>query len=233
MSGIIKSIGKVFKKVVKKVKESKILKAVVIAAAAYYAFSAAQQYFAVPPPDSALTIANSTNTFTTTAETMGAETVGTISTPTAAVGAPIPAAAPVAETALAPGVTGTMEADAYSASLGMEPGVSPGGIVKGAVEKGGGAMDWMAKNPLATMMIGQGVTGAVGSYEQRKAQEEQRAADRERGLMGVDYQGRQQGIVAPQMAPRQATAGAQQQAVRPIERKNLPQLRKQNLVRRV
>ena len=116
----------------------------------------------------------------------------------------------------------------------------------GAASKAG----FFSKNPMATMVLGQAGAGAIGSYEERRAMEEQRKEDEkirnERGLMGVDHEGnyRGQGIVNSQSVASQETAqqatqaptvqgqsiAAQQPVNRPIDRKNLPQLKKQGLI---
>ena len=99
----------------------------------------------------------------------------------------------------------------------------------------------MAENPMATMVLGQAGAGAVSSYEARKDSEDRREHDdkvrRERGVMGVDYEGNYQGIVASQqVAPQQTVAQATTApsvaapAVRPVSRKNLPELQKQGLI---
>ena len=250
MSGIIKSVAKVFKKVVKAIKKVPIIKAVVIAAAIWFTAGAAMNYFAAPGlgVGNAMSMqATSMWQATTTAfATEGGATVGSIA-PESAITETV--LAPVGETVAGQttmaGASGAGNAaitegvNAGATNIGFNGGVNPGGIVNGAanIPPPPATPGWIEANPMKAMMLGQGVSGAVSSYEAEKQADDDREAEdkrlKDRGLMGVDSEGVYQGggIVASQMNATDAQkVGAQ--AVRPIDRKNLPQLQKQQLVRR-
>jgi len=242
MSGI-PVIGKVFDAI----KKNKILSAIVVAAVVYFTVGAAMEYFAASGASTAA--AGGSMAATTTASTTAATAAG--ATGAASTG-----------TALSAGTATTATAGAGAAATGMATGstVAAGGAgIAGAAAPGiagittaGGAgtglvagemaaaaaPSWFAANPMATMMLGQGVAGAAGSYEEGKAQEAaiaQRERERtERGLFGFDYEGQPAGVVSSAMQQPTATVEGQQvqapvvagQQV-PIQRKDLPKLNQQ------
>lgn len=69
------------------------------------------------------------------------------------------------------------------------------GIIGKTLEAGGEVAGWLGKYPGAAMVLGQGVSGAVQSYQAGKAAEEQRAYDdqkeAEAGFFGMDKVGTQ------------------------------------------
>lgn len=124
-----------------------------------------------------------------------------------------------------------------------------------------GMMAWLADNPMATMMLGQGVMGAASSYETDKSAE--RLMDQEdewrrnRGLMGFDDKGKggvvrsqmggdtvaeavaEPGAVpatqAPTVAPQQVAAPVAPAPVAqqvPVPREQLPQMNQDGLIAR-
>ena len=233
MSGI-PVIGKVFDAI----KKNKVLKAVVVAAVVYFTVSAAASYFSTAGAEAAAGSQLGGTVFTDTAAAAATETQALgMSTVGFDVGATVGAdATAAAATATTP------------ASAGMVAGVpgAAGGVVGGAVTPPiAPEPSWFAENPMATMMLGQGVMGAAGSYEQAKAEEAalaQREQERkDRGLFGFDYEGQPAGVISSAMqqpvAPQQvqatqapivagqqvATPGAIPQQI-PIQRKDLPKL---------
>jgi hypothetical protein len=76
-----------------------------------------------------------------------------------------------------------------------------------------GMMSWLKNNPMATLMLGQSLSGAAQSYSMEKAASDDRAFERERlanrGLGGFDSQGNYAGIVSSQQAPTPESAVAE------------------------
>jgi len=216
MSGI-PVIGKIFDAI----KKNKILKAIVVAAIIYFTVSAAMEYFAA----SGASTAAAGGTITTTASATQAEMLAAQTSAFGAEGASLTADALASNAAM----TG--------AESGIVSGVS-GGTVPPPVTP---EPSWFAKNPMATMMLGQGVAGAAGSHEEKKAQEAaiaQREKERkERGLFGFDYEGKPAGVVSSMMQQPDISVDEQQvQAAQapvvasqqiPIQKKDLPKLNQQ------
>ena len=234
MSGI-PVIGKVFDAI----KKNKILKAIVVAAVVYFTVGAAMEYFAASGASTAA--AGGTMAATTTASTAAATTAG-------ATGAASTGAALTSGAAAAPVVAGTAAAAAPVIAAPAAAGAAAAGTTAAGTAAAGGVTGWMAANPMTTMILGQGVAGAAGSYEERKAQEDaiaQRERERkDRGLFGFDYEGQPAGVItsamqqpAPAVAPQQVQAaqapivagqqiaapGTMPQQI-PIQRKDLPKL---------
>jgi len=221
-------IGKVFDAI----KKNKILKAIVVAAVIYFTVGAAMEYFAASGASTAA--AGGSMAATTTASTAAATTAG-------AAGAASTGTALTAGAAVAPAVAGT----AAAAPVIAAPAAA--GAAATGTAAAGGVTGWMAANPMTTMILGQGVAGAAGSYEQRKAEEAaiaQRDKERtERGLFGFDYEGRPGVITSAMQQPTAEVAPQQVQAAQapivagqqiaapgttpqqiPIQRKDLPKL---------
>ena len=242
-------VGKVFKAI----KKNKILSAIVVAAVVYFTVGAAMEYFSASGATTAAaggSMAATTTASTTAATAAGATgaastgtalTAGTATTATAAAGAEVGIAGITGAGGAGTGLAAAETAGAATSVFGTAlPAVAP------AVPTGGGMLGWMAKNPMATMMLGQGVAGAAGSYEEGKAQEAmiaQRERERkDRGLFGFDYEGQPAGVISsamqqPEVAQQQVQAaqapivagqqiaapGTMPQQI-PIQRKDLPKL---------
>ncbi len=248
MSGI-PVIGKVFDKI----KKNKILKAIVVAVVVYFTVGAAMEYFAASGASTAAaggTMAATTTASTTAATAAGATgaastgaalTAGTATTATVGAGATGAAATGVATgSTVAAGGAGIAGAGAPGIAGITTAGGAGTGLVAGEAAAAA-APSWFAANPMATMMLGQGVMGAAGSYEQEKAEKAalaQREKERtERGLFGFGYEGQPAGVVSSMMQqPTTAVEGPQVQATQapvvagqqvPIQRKDLPKLNQQ------
>jgi hypothetical protein len=145
-------------------------------------------------------------------------------------------------------VSGSQMGALETASVGLDASASTG------------MMGWLEQNPMATMILGQGVMGAAQGYNADKAAKD--IADREdeyrksRGLMGYDskgqYGGQPQGVVASQqktnepttqaiapptveapVVPQQvAAAPAPQPTQTPVPREQLPQMNRDGQVAR-
>lgn len=256
------------KSVATKIWDNKIIRAVIIAVAVYYTAGLASQagWFAPAAGEGAALstgVAEGTTFTTVAAEStaatsgigLGAETAavgsadalslgGATAGSTGAAGGGVVTGAEFAGTAGAemaagaavPGAAGSAgvagsASGAVAPTLASAPAASPG-IIKGA-------MGWMQANPIPTMMLGQGVSGAMQSYEADQA--EQRRIDQDnlefsrRGTMGYDtagnYAGRTPGVVASEVAaPTVQTAAPAATKVVPVKRDNLAELHKQGLV---
>ncbi len=248
MSGVSDFVSKAFKSVrdtVKKAWDNKLIRAAIIAVAVYYTAGMAAEAWAVPEAGMGSTLASSPTTFTTVAETTNvAGTASSVdiglSSAQAAEGVAVGSTDALAlggtDALAAEGVAagaGTGAGGAVDLTLAGETAGTGNSIVNGVVEGAKTAGNWMKENPVATMMLGQGVSGAVGSYEARKAEDRDREYRREefnrRGTMGFNNKGTYSaapGIVASQSAP--ATTA---QKVRPIARNDLTKAYKQGLVR--
>ena len=237
MSGI-PVIGKIFDAI----KKNKILKVIVIAVVIYFTVGAAMEYFAASGASTAA--AGGSMAATTAASTAGATAAG--ATTAAATGTALTAGATTAATVAAPAIAAPAVAGTAAASTAAAAGTTAATGVTG----------WMAANPMATMMLGQGVAGAAASHEEKKTQEAaiaQRDKERkERGLFGFDYEGNSAGVVSSAMQPTGMIEEQQAQAVAapvvasqqiagvqpvsnaqmvptqiPIQRKDLPKLNQQ------
>ena len=219
MSGI-PIIGKIFEAI----EDSPILGVIAIAAAVYFTAGAA------------------TGSFTSAGASTAAAGGTTAATTAANVGAATAATAPTVTAAAIPGITAPLAGTGAGAMSTALPAISTaaeaGALATATAAETAGA-SWFAKNPLATMMLGQGVIGAVsGAAADEKAAEERKS----RGLFGFDYEGKRAGVVgsrmddvappeaqttqaaaAPVIASQQvAPVGAPQQI--PVQRKDLPKL---------
>lgn len=264
MSGAVDFVSeKVFKPVrnfVKKVWDNKVLRAVIIAAAVVYTAGVASGAWtwsleAVPAATTYTSVAAETAAVAGTSNV----TVGAIAADSATAAEiagtsmAAPATAPVAGAAAAPtvgaaGMTGSevagatafdaAETAAYEASLSSVP--ESAGLVEGAMNAVGSTGKWMADNPMATMMIGSGISNASAEREARKTAEAQRQHEIDMaanvGVGGFNNMGAYSAPanVAPGVVnsaagqPIQLTGNAT--AARPIQRSNLPQLQKQGLI---
>ena len=87
-------------------------------------------------------------------------------------------------------------------------------------QAGTGMFSWMKDNPMATMVLGQGVSGAASSYEAGKTADADRAAAdeawRRKGTMGYDYQGNYAGQPDPMVNRQQAQTVQTQATAQPI-----------------
>ena len=232
MSGVFKAIGKVFKpikkavtsiakgvkNVAKKVWESKIGKLLIMAAAVYFTYGAVTAYAAAPSAGIGAAMSSSASSMWSTAATLGS--TGGAAGATGAAGA-----AGAGATGAAAAGAGTMTAANAAAigapagwsSLGANalPAAAAGGAAGGGAAGGGiiaGAAGFMKANPLATLMIGQGVSSAAsGMFAKDIAKNEREYLDRvrtSRGLYGRSYGGSgpelptgDTGILAPFMKP--------------------------------
>lgn len=161
---------------------------------------------------------------------------GATNAASAASAVPGAAVTPGAEAALTEAsISGTMPAsatgNAVTAGSTVNTALPP--VKTGIIESVGG---WMKANPMATMMLGQGVMSSYDAHLQDEADRREDEWRRSRGAMGYDFHGNshhQPGIVASQAATAPATQQSQAQAeqrTRPVERKNLAALHSQGLV---
>lgn len=263
MSGIARTVKKAFKK-------SPILTTIVAAAAIWFTAGVASAYFSAASPGLAGSMSASASSMWTTATTGSFVSAAEVATTNAAATAAASQGAMAAATATeATSVAGAAEginlslagategaAAAVPGTAGIDltlAGAAPTNALgaasagtAGAAGSGGGivkgAMGWMSKNPIPTMILGQ---AGVGAYQGRLEEKERQREDeyrRSRGLMGYDYGGGYGGIVNTAARPvqqpvepgvRQPSTRPQQVAApqtRPIERKNLPKLNQQGLV---
>lgn len=106
-----------------------------------------------------------------------------------------------ASSGFAPTITGGANTGMLSAEAGAGMGSSLTGIGAAAPAKTG-MMAWLADNPMATMMLGQGVMGAAAGYSADKeaTRREELIDDRleDRGLGGYDAKGNYGGVVSSQ-----------------------------------
>jgi len=206
-------VGKIFDVI----NETPVLKAVVIAAVIYFTASAAVSYFSAAGA--------------TTAAAGGgmAATTGAAATEAAAAGVAGAEATVGAATATTAGTVGTAALNTSLPAVMTTAEIAAAETAATKLAAGTVAKSWFASNPVATMMLGQGVSGAASSYEARKASDKsvdlqnkqldlQENARKDRGLMGYNYDGspggNAPGIVSSQMndtaapPPEQAPANA-------------------------
>ena len=232
MSGVTKSIKKVFKRV----RKSKLLKTAIIGAAVWFTAGTASAYYAAPQAGLGSAMSASANSMYLTATTgsfvSGAEAAGMA----AAEGAS-QAAMLTAQTAEFGGAGVAATEQALATTAATEAGVT---TLPALVEAGGAPAAGMTSTELAATMVGgQAVSGAITAREEEKARKAEEEYRRSRGLMGVDYEGQvaRPGIVSQQMQPAPVTdvpgvarPTVQRPATRAIKRSNLPRLRKQGLI---
>lgn len=234
-------IGKIFKAI----DESPVLKVIVIAVIIYFTAGAAMSYFSSAGAGTAA--AGGGMAATTASSTAGAAAAG--ATTATATGTAMTATATGTGTAAAVG-TGAAAGTAGTAAAGTgaAAGTAAGtGAAAGTAGAGAGAGaatgSWMANNPMATMMLSQGVVGAVSSSEAEKEatkREEIRVREEQerregRGLMGYDFSGKYAGpgIVASQLPEQQVQAAqapdvAEQQVM--VRKEELPKLNRQGQI---
>lgn len=259
MSGIFKGVKKVFKSVKKVVSkavstvkdvaqsvwESQIGRMAIMAAAVWFTAGTATAFSAAPQAGLGSAMAQSgANMWTTATSFMGAgpaavaSPAGSVAANAATAGTAVPlsasAGAPLAGAMAGPSaVTSTLAQQSVPAAAGS-PGIL--GRVMGTIQK----------NPLATMMVGMGVSNAVASSNEKDAQSNRQEwldnTRRERGLMGSDYGGKgsdlptQSGILAPYVsAPPGPTVSApnapgSQPQTAAVNSKDLLSLQKQGLI---
>ncbi len=249
MSGVVNAITKPFKRLREK---NKLLGTLAIAAAAWWASGVAYSAFAAPAGTSASTILSSP---WTSAAGFAEQAAGVSGAGSGVQVGTLAAEAPTTATALPATAAGQTAAggvlEPVSAS-GINLGVGAGDVVgstatNAAASKGiiGGVGDWITKNPLQTMILGQGVMGAYQGHLADKERQREDDWRRSRGLMGVDfngnYAGQPRGIVgAPvqQQTTAQAVGGPapstvqgpQAPATRAIPRSKLPDLQLSGLL---
>jgi len=242
MSGIAKAIKKVF--------SSSLFKVIVVAAAIWFTAGTATAYFAAPQAGlgaamstSASTMWTQTATFFGAGQTSSSSLIadaGTVATPLTETG--VGAAVPLGEAAsLAP------EAVVDAAVTAGGTATVPGAITPIVGEKVAetGMMAWLKANPMATMMLGQGVVGAYGGYLEDKQAQAELDERNNRGLMGFDSTGAYKGVVQSQTPENTLTEpearfipGQQvaQQEVNaqgvPVPREDLTKLNQQGQIRR-
>lgn len=242
----VKAIKKFGRQINREFNRSGILKAVAAVAIVWFTAGAAMNYFAAPSAGlgSAMS-AQASSMWSATTSFFGAEAAATGATTNAAVATPLAPAAEVVGTEMVGTVTGAGAGAGAGAAAGTgaEMAVTmPGGALSAsqtaalegaaataetaAAAGSGGITGWMAKNPVSTMMIGQGISGAVqadaaaeAAADAEKAAKEERES---RGLMGFDYNGNygkpgQSGIVMSHLDPGidRAPATQQQQVYNP------------------
>jgi hypothetical protein len=185
MSGIAKSIGKVFKKL------EPLIKPAIMAVAIYYTASAAMSAFAAP------SVGASTATGATTWGGATANLPGNLSAGmggTASAGA---TASTVAQASTMPGNLSAGMGGSAAANTGNVVANTVGNeVVKKTAETG--MMGWLQANPMAAMMVGQGVAGIAGADAESDMMDRQEASKKDRGLMGFNYDG-SSGVVNRQM----------------------------------
>lgn len=237
MSGLVKSIGKKFRK-------AGPLGKIAMIAAVWWAAGAAASYFSAPAAGTGAATAASTETAFTAATA----------------GAPVAASEVAAVAAEAGAATAASTATATEAAIASSGAIAPAAANMGAMAptaaSAGAAIapaapvasGGMTTGQMAALMVGgQAISGYAQAQEAKEQREADEKARRERGLMGFDYEGRYagqpRGIIAsqtpeptttdamagPEVAPQTVNA-PQAPQVRPIERANLPQLRKQGLI---
>lgn len=214
-------VGKVFKEI----DSNPILKTVAIAAVIYFTASAASSYFSAE----AATVASAGGGMaaTTSASATAASTASTAAGAASTAGA--------AGTGLTAGTVGTAGLNTTLPAALSATEIAAAETAASTLGSSATATNWFSKNPLATMILGQGISGAASTSEARRASDQkielqkQMLAQKEnartdRGLMGFNYDGSPglinsrisqpppqdmtanvQGQNAPQVAP-QATA---------------------------
>jgi len=192
-------VGKIFKKI----DETPILKAVVIAAVIYFTASAASSYFSAQ----GATVAGAGGTMATT-------TVASASAASAAGAGAAAGSAGAAGAAGSAGLSaGTVSTTALNVSLPTAMTTSQmaaAEVTASTLGSNAAATSWFAQNPVATMMLGQGVSAAsaadsakeaAGKMADLKREEmaQRENARTERGLMGFNYDG-SKGIINSQVS---------------------------------
>lgn len=253
MSGIAKSVKKVFKKTVdtaERVLKSDLAKTMVVAAGIYWGVGTAQAYFAAPEAGLGSAMSSSANSMWTSTSSFFSG------------GAPPGAVATPLDTSTMATGSGTALVDTAASqvgpTIGMEPmdltvtggggasattplgGVGAPAVSAPAAQKGGGLIKWVQDNPMAAMMLGQAGVGAYQGYLQNEAEEREDDIRRRRGLMGFDEEG-DYGIVntaafsspAPKaVAPQAVARPGVRRFMRPVSREDLPKLNRQGLIMR-
>ena len=239
--------------VVEDVVESDVFKVVAVAAVVWFTVGTASAYFAGPTAGSfgASASASATNMWSSTTAFFGGEAaaagagesvaaldgmaaeaswgvnaVGGAEAAAANVAAsahPLNAAA-VAGSTTASNLTGTAIAG-EAGMLGAGSVNAAAGVGEVAATSAGGMMGWLEANPMATMMLGQGVMGAAQGYSADKSAERIQNAEDERlknrGLGGFDYSGNRQGVVASQQTPEQVVAEPDASKVAPVQQQEV------------
>ena len=241
MSGVTDFVSKAFKsvkKVATKLWDNKLIRAAIIAVAVYYTAGLASQagWFAPAAGEGSTLAAAGANgtTFTTVAESgatvssIGAETASAADIAGTAMAAPATAAAPVSASGgvlTGTEIAGTAGAEMAAGAVAPGAAAAPAAASPGIV---GSTMGWMQANPMATMMLGQGVSGAVSSHEARKAEDRAREERQSYGAMGFDRSGAYKGpgVINSQRQP----AATEQQKVRSVKQNQLPDLYKQGYI---
>lgn len=242
MSGLVKSVGKKFRK-------AGLLGKIAMVAAVWWAAGTASAYFSNPAVGLGQAAAASTESMYLTA------TTGSFVAPSEIAAATIEAESAIAavtaastEATVAGSAAMAPEAAVGATQSAVSPAVAGAGSVAPVAPAATAPAAGMTTGQMATMMIGgQALTGAYGAYEQEKAREQEESARRSRGLMGFDYEGNyggRQGVVSsqvpaapttekvtggPAVDPQTVNAPAAPQ-VRPINRNNLPELSRQGLI---
>jgi hypothetical protein len=241
MSGIAKSIGKVFKKI------TPLIKPAITAVAIYYTAGAAMSAFAAPAAGAATTASATTwgSTLGGTSAVGGAGGLG-ITSAGAGAGAVSGAGAVAGSGAGSSAFGSTLgSAGAGSAAGNVVANTVGNEVVKKTAETG--MMGWLQANPMAAMMVGQGVAGIAGADAESDMMDRQEASKKDRGLMGFNYDG-SSGVVnrqrnnppptnnnsastspttnSPVVAGQQVATNQVQNQNRPIPRDQLPDMNK-------
>jgi hypothetical protein len=192
MSGIAKSIGKVFKKI------KPLIKPAITAVAIYYTAGAAMSAFAAPAAGAATT-ASATTWGSTLGGTSAVGGAGGLGITSASAGAVSGAGAVAGSGSGASAFGSTLNASAGSAAVNAGNVVANtvgNEVVKKTAETG--MMGWLQANPMAAMMVGQGVAGIASADAESDMMDRQEASKKDRGLMGFNYDG-SSGVVNRQM----------------------------------
>jgi hypothetical protein len=169
MSGIAKSLGKVFKKI------KPLIVPAITAVAIYYTVGAASAAFSAPAAGSATASG---------ATTYGGATAAMPGNLSAGMGGTASAGATASTAATASAMPGNL-----SAGMG---GSTASNVVANTVTKKTaetGMMGWLQANPMAAMMVGQGVAGIASAGAESDMMDRQEASRKDRGLMGINYDG--------------------------------------------
>jgi len=259
MSGI-PIIGKIFDAIM----DSPVLKAVVVAAAVWFTAGTATAYFAAPQAGLGAAMQSSASSmWTATTNFFGADAAASGAAEAAAEASSITAEAAAASEGIG-ATTSIAEIEAAGAGAGAASAAEPtlaqlgtapttpsmaGAQLPGAgalpatapaAYPGAGIVNWMAKNPIPTMVIGQGLAGASAAGAEQEAADRAAAERRERGLMGFKYGGEYGGGVVGSQMQQPVGAGTQpiaaptvaQQAPQQImvPKEELPNLSKQGRI---
>jgi hypothetical protein len=246
MSGVVKSVKKVFKKVKKELERNKVLKTIVVAAAVWFTVGTATAYFAAPEAGLGAAMSSSASSmWASTTQFFGAEAAATgnvaAQQEVAALVSPVESTATALNSGASISAVGELNAAEIAAEQAFIDSVpTVGGALQDAATgelmtnttgsvlaaapaatpaaAPSGLLSWVGKNPVASMMLGQAGVGAYSGYLNDKQLEREEDRYRDRGLMGFDYKGNAggPGVVRSQTPVQDATRQPIQAAAAPV-----------------